>query len=188
MQPGAGVVGNRAEPHSVAGLVLKLLFEAAFPQRVAGCAIHFRCSRSQADDLQRRWMWEDGHVSIFRNPSGYSNGNTYDWEGRQLSCEHGNRRVVRYEHSGAVTVVAEKYNGKRFNAPNDLVVDKQGGIYFTDPDFGAPIPKPQDKLGVYYIAPDGKVTRLIDNLAKPTASSSRRMRRRCTSSRPAPRR
>src|SRR5206468_3423069 len=58
----------------------------------------------------------------FRNPSGYSNGNTFDFEGRQLSCEHGGRRVVRYEPNGTVTVIAEKFQGKRLNSPNDIVV------------------------------------------------------------------
>ena len=60
-----------------------------------------------------RWLEEDGHFSALRSPSGYSNGNTFDCEGRQLSCEHGNRRVVRYEHDGSVTVIADKWQGKR---------------------------------------------------------------------------
>ena len=59
-------------------------------------------------NLQMRWLEEDGHVSVFRNPSGNSNGNTFDFDGRQLSCEHGNRRVVRYEHNGSITVLADK--------------------------------------------------------------------------------
>ena len=62
---------------------------------------------------------EDGHVSMFRNPAGNSNGNTFDYQGRQISCEHGNRRVVRYEHDGNVTVLADKFDGKPLNAPND---------------------------------------------------------------------
>ena len=61
------------------------------------------------NNVQMRWIEEDGHVTVFRNPSGYSNGNTFDFEGRQLSCEHGGRRVVRYEHNGAVTVIADKF-------------------------------------------------------------------------------
>ena len=79
---------------------------------------------------------EDGHVSVFRSPSGYSNGNTFDFEGRQLSCEHAGRRVVRYEHDGSVTVIADKYNGKPLNSPNDVVVHPDGGIWFTDPPYG----------------------------------------------------
>ena len=85
---------------------------------------------------QFRWLDEDGHVSVFRNPSGNSNGNTFDYEGRQLACEHGNRRVVRYEHNGSITVLADKWNGKPLNAPNDIVVHPDGGIWFTDPGYG----------------------------------------------------
>ncbi len=88
------------------------------------------------NNVQMRWMEEDGHVSVFRNPAGYSNGNTFDYEGRQLSCEHGNRRVARYEPSGAVTVIAEKFQGKRLNSPNDIVVNPDGSIWFTDPMYG----------------------------------------------------
>ena len=88
------------------------------------------------NNVQMRWIEEDGHVTVFRNPSGNSNGNTFDYEGRQLSCEHGGRRVVRYEPSGAVTVIADKYQGKRLNSPNDIVVHPDGGIWFTDPTYG----------------------------------------------------
>ena len=88
------------------------------------------------NNVQMRWLEEDAHVTVFRNPSGYSNGNTFDYEGRQLSCEHGGRRVSRYEHSGAVTVIADKFEGKRLNSPNDIVVHPDGGIWFTDPTYG----------------------------------------------------
>jgi gluconolactonase len=83
-----------------------------------------------------RWIEDDGRVTVFRNPSGNSNGNTFDYEGRQLSCEHGGRRVVRYEPNGTVTVIAEKFQGKRLNSPNDIVVHPDGGIWFTDPMYG----------------------------------------------------
>jgi gluconolactonase len=88
------------------------------------------------NNVQHRWLDEDGHVSIFRNPANNSNGNTFDWEGRQVSCEHATRRVVRYERNSAVTVLAEKWQGKPFNAPNDVVVHPDGGIWFTDPGYG----------------------------------------------------
>jgi gluconolactonase len=88
------------------------------------------------NNVQMRWTEEDGRVTVFRNPSGYSNGNTFDFEGRQLSCEHGGRRVVRYEHNGTVTVIADKFQGKRLNSPNDIVVHPDGGIWFTDPIYG----------------------------------------------------
>src|SRR5438093_7195413 len=88
------------------------------------------------NNVQIRWTEEDNRVTVFRNPSGYSNGNTFDFEGRQLSCEHGGRRVVRYEANGTVTVIAEKFQGKRLNSPNDVVVHPDGGIFFTDPNYG----------------------------------------------------
>src|SRR5207253_581234 len=89
------------------------------------------------NDVQNRWLADDGHVSAFRSPSNNSNGNTFDWEGRQVSCEHGTRRVVRYEQNGSVTVLADKWQGKPFNAPNDVVVHPDGGIWFTDPGYGS---------------------------------------------------
>ncbi len=89
------------------------------------------------NDRQMRWLEEDGHVSVFRNPAHYSNGNTFDWEGRQIACEHGTRRVTRYEHNGKLTVLADKFNGKPLNAPNDAVVTPDGAIWFTDPGYGA---------------------------------------------------
>jgi len=86
---------------------------------------------------QMRWLEEDGHVSAFRAPSNYSNGNTFDFEGRQLSCEHDTRRVTRWEHDGSLTVLADSWNGKPLNAPNDIVVHPDGGIWFTDPGYGS---------------------------------------------------
>ena len=88
------------------------------------------------NNLQLRWIEDDNRVTVFRNPSGFSNGNTFDFEGRQISCEHGGRRVVRYEQSGAVTVIAERFQGKRLNSPNDAAVHMDGSIWFTDPQYG----------------------------------------------------
>ena len=88
------------------------------------------------NDVQMRWIEDDGRVTTFRQPSGNSNGNTFDYQGRQLSCEHGGRRVVRYEPNGGVTVLADRYQGKRLNSPNDVVVHPDGDIWFTDPMYG----------------------------------------------------
>ncbi|MGO9895342.1 MAG: SMP-30/gluconolactonase/LRE family protein, partial [Bryobacteraceae bacterium] len=88
------------------------------------------------NNRQMRLLQEDNHVAVFRSPSGYSNGNTFDFEGRQISCEHAGRRVARYEHNGHVTVLAERYNGKPLNSPNDVVVHPDGGVWFSDPPYG----------------------------------------------------
>jgi gluconolactonase len=126
------------------------------------------------NNRQMRYLEEDGHVSAFRSPSGYSNGNTFDYEGRQLSCEHGGRRVVRYELSGAVTVIADKYNGKPLNSPNDLVVHPDGSIWFSDPSYGIQgnyegfQAKPELKEAVYRVDPKtGKIAVVTDELDKP---------------------
>ena len=83
-----------------------------------------------------RFSEDDGHLSVYRQPSMNSNGNTIDREGRLITCEHSGRRVTRTEHNGSITVVADKYNGKRLNAPNDAVVTSDGAIWFTDPVYG----------------------------------------------------
>ena len=89
------------------------------------------------NNRQLRWSEDDGHVSEFRVPSNNSNGNTFDYQGRQLSCEHLTRRVVRYELDGSTTVLASSFNGKRLNSPNDVVPHPDGSYWFTDPPYGA---------------------------------------------------
>jgi gluconolactonase len=88
------------------------------------------------NNRQLRWLEDDGRVSVFRMPSNNSNGNTFDFQGRQISCEHLTRRIVRYELDGSATVLADSYNGKRLNSPNDVVAHPDGSIWFTDPPFG----------------------------------------------------
>ena len=83
-----------------------------------------------------RWSEDDGHVSVFRSPSNYSNGNTRDREGRLITCEHDTRRVTRTEPDGKITVLIDRFEGKRLNAPNDAVVTADGAIWFTDPGYG----------------------------------------------------
>jgi gluconolactonase len=85
---------------------------------------------------QMRWLEDDGRVTTFRSPSNNSNGNTFDHQGRQLACEHLTRRVVRYEHDGSITIIADAFQGKRLNSPNDVAVHKDGSIWFTDPPYG----------------------------------------------------
>jgi gluconolactonase len=125
------------------------------------------------NDRQLRRLEEDGHVSTFRTPAGYSNGNTFDFQGRQLACEHGNRRVVRYEHDGSVAVLADKFDGKPFNAPNDIVVHRDGGVWFTDPGYGSLMNYEGHKgplhlkEAIYRIDPAGKVEKVSDDMFKP---------------------
>lgn len=127
------------------------------------------------NNVQMRWLEEDGHVSVFRNPAGNSNGNTFDYQGRQISCEHGTRRVVRYEHNGKVTVLADAWQGKKLNAPNDVVVHPEdGAIWFTDPGYGSLMNyegvkgKLEIKEAVYRIdAKTGKMDKVTDDIFKP---------------------
>jgi gluconolactonase len=88
------------------------------------------------NNRQMRWLEDDGHVSVFRMPSNNSNGNSFDFQGRQLSCEHLTRRVVRYELDGSVSVLADNYQGKRLNSPNDIAAHPDGSYWFTDPPYG----------------------------------------------------
>jgi gluconolactonase len=88
------------------------------------------------NNRQLRWLEDNGQVSVFRAPSNNSNGNTFDFQGRQLSCEHLTRRVVRYENDSSVTIVADAYQGKRLNSPNDVVPHPDGSYWFTDPPYG----------------------------------------------------
>jgi gluconolactonase len=83
-----------------------------------------------------KWDEETGTTSVFRRPSAFTNGNTRDRQGRLVSCEHGNRRVTRTEYDGSITVLADSYEGKPLNSPNDVVVKSDGSIWFSDPPFG----------------------------------------------------
>lgn len=144
------------------------------------------------NNRQLRWLQDDGHVSVMRAPSNNSNGNSFDRQGRQLSCEHLTRRVVRYELDGTVTIIADRFEGKRFNSPNDVKQHRDGTIWFTDPPYGGQLyegapdaaggPSNPDGLinprvgqppdigdakremghGVYRVAEDGTITRVID--------------------------
>ena len=126
------------------------------------------------NNRQMRWLEEDGHTSAFRTPSEYSNGNTFDFEGRQISCQHGLRRVVRYEPDGSVTVIADKWQGKPLNSPNDVVVHPDGAVWFTDPPYGILgnyegfQANAELKEAVYRVDPKtAKMDKVTDELDKP---------------------
>ncbi len=117
----------------------------------------------------------DGSVSAFRNPSNNCNGNTVDNQGRLVTCEHLTRRVTRTEHDGSITVIADTYNGKRLNSPNDVVVRRDGTIWFTDPSYGIMTDyegdraeMEQDGCHVYCVDPSsGVVARVTNDFDKP---------------------
>jgi gluconolactonase len=127
------------------------------------------------NNRQLRWDEVTGRVTPLRVPSNFSNGNTFDFQGRQISCEHSTARVVRYGPSGDPTVLAEKFDGKPLNAPNDVVVHPaDGGMIFTDPGYGSHwwyegnVRDLQLPTSVYHIdATSGKLTRLTDEIFKP---------------------
>lgn len=114
-----------------------------------------------------------GHWGEFRAPSNHTNGNARDREGRLVSCEHLTRRVTRTEHDGRISVVADRYEGKRLNSPNDIVCKSDGSLWFTDPTFGIGGNWEGDKAtpelphAVYRVAPDGEIRRVIADLNGP---------------------
>ena len=130
-------------------------------------------------DIPNNRMWrldeESGAVSIFRAPSNFSNGNTRDREGRLVTCEHQTRRVTRTEHDGSITVIAERHEDKRLNAPNDVVVRSDGTIWFTDPTYGISAEyeggKAESEIGncnVYCCDPrDGSLRIVADDFKRP---------------------
>lgn len=106
--------------------------------------------------------------TVYRRPSGKSNGLTLDTQGRLIACEHGNRRVSRTEKDGTVVALAETYDGKKLNSPNDVVVRSDGTIFFTDPPYG--LEGREQELpfqGVYAIKPSGELVLLVDDFVKP---------------------
>ena len=125
------------------------------------------------NNRQLRWIEEDNRVTEFRNPSGNSNGNTFDFQGRQISCEHGNRRVVRYEYDGTLTVIADRYEGQPLNSPNDAVVHPDGSIWFTDPPYGirgnyeGNRAEQLHPLSVYRVDTNGQINRVTDDIDAP---------------------
>jgi gluconolactonase len=120
-------------------------------------------------DIPANRIYEIGNgQKIYREPSGQSNGLTFDLQGRLIACEHANRRVTRTEKNGSITVLADSYQGKRLNSPNDVVVKSDGSIYFTDPPYGVDEKDRElDFQGVYRITPKGKLELLIKDFKMP---------------------
>lgn len=122
-----------------------------------------------------RWDETDGSVSVFRAPSQNANGHTVDGQGRLVSCEHLARRVTRTEHNGTMTVIADKFEGKRLNSPNDVVVKSDGTIWFTDPSYGIMMDYEGDRAdseigacNVYCVNPQSGAIRIVaDDYMKP---------------------
>jgi gluconolactonase len=127
------------------------------------------------NDRMLRWDECDGSVSEFRSPSGYTNGHTVDRQGRLVSCEHLARQVTRTEIDGTLTVLADRYQGKRLNSPNDVVVRSDGSIWFTDPSYGIDHDyeglrqeRELDGCHVYRVDPDtSEVSRVADDFSRP---------------------
>jgi len=120
-----------------------------------------------------KWDEETGQLSVFRKPSDFANGNTRDREGRLVTCEHGGRRVTRTEHDGTITVLVDRFGGKRLNSPNDVVVKSDASVWFTDPPFGIlgdyEGNRSEQELpgSIYRVDPAGGVTLIDDSVPGP---------------------
>ena len=120
-----------------------------------------------------RWDEETGAVSVFRKPSNNANGNTRDRQGRLVTCEHDTRRVTRTEYDGTITVLADRFDGKPLNSPNDVVVKSDGSIWFTDPPFGilgnyeGHIATPELPTNVYRLDQTGRLTVATGEINRP---------------------
>jgi gluconolactonase len=126
------------------------------------------------NDRMLRWDETTGAVGVLRAPAGYANGHTVDRRGRLVSCEHGNRRVTRTEPDGSITVLADRYDGKKFNSPNDVVEHSDGSIWFTDPSYGIDSDyeghRADSEIGachVYRIDPSGEVRIVAGDFERP---------------------
>jgi len=115
-----------------------------------------------------KWEESTGAVSVFRGPSNFANGNTRDRQGRLVTCEHGGRRVIRTEYDGSITVLADRYQGKRLNSPNDVAVRSDGTLWFTDPSWGLKEKAEIPGHWVFKLDPkSGKVDPVIKDLPMP---------------------
>jgi gluconolactonase len=120
-----------------------------------------------------RWDEETGAVGVFRKPSSYANGNTRDRQGRLVTCEHAGRRVTRTEYDGTITVLIDRFEGKRLNSPNDVVVRSDDSVWFTDPlygianDYNGSIAPQELPTNVYRVDKSGRVTVVAGDIDRP---------------------
>ena len=125
------------------------------------------------NDRMLRWDELTGETGVFRSPAGYPNGSTLDQQGRLVTCEHGGRRVTRTEHDGSMTVLADRFEGQRFNSPNDVVVDAGGGSGSPTRPTASPAttraspPSPSSGRHVYRVDVDGTCHRVTDDFDQP---------------------
>ena len=123
----------------------------------------------------RQWVWRNGEIELFRRPSNQANGNAFDPQGRVVTCEHASSKLVRVEHDGKlVRVLAAHFEGQQLNSPNDVVVDGEGRIFFTDPTYGRTradlglVREPELAFrGVFRLDPDGALRLLADDFDQP---------------------
>jgi gluconolactonase len=165
-QPGLGSAAEPIPGIGPAGPVVKVKGDFAFTEGPAADregVIYF----TDIPNQRIHKLMADGSVAVFREPSNFSNGLMFNAKGELLACEMAGQVVAIAPDGKTTRAIAKEYESKRFNAPNDLVVDAGGGVYFTDPHFRAPDPLPQGKRSVYYAAADGTVTRIIDELPAP---------------------
>jgi len=169
-QEGAGVIAP--------GATLKKIQSGYFftegPAADAEGNVYFTDLRAE---LIYKWLWKDGSITLYREKTGMANGLMFDLQGRLVVCEMGNNRVTLDDMKGMITVLAESYEGKKLNSPNDLWIDPKGGIYFSDWLMGRGGAKskgkgktkaPEGGLQVYYIPPDQKgLMRVTNDLVKP---------------------
>ncbi len=161
----------------VATLAAELVAPGAKVQRLAGGFVFTEGPACDAkgnvyfSDIpnERIHKWSlDGELTTFRENTGRANGLYFDREGNLLACEGGNRRLVSISPDGKVTVLADSYNGKKLNSPNDLWIDAHSGVYFSDPRYGREEGMEQDGFHVYYLPPKRReLVRVLDNLVKP---------------------
>ncbi len=166
-----------ADGTAVRAAGLESLIESAEPRRIAsgfefteGPAFSSRGQLLFSDIPASRIveLLPDGTERDFLRPSGRANGLLFDHRGNLFACQGGSRRVVRIDPADmSVTVIADKYDGKPFNSPNDLTLDGSGGVYFTDPHYGRQEERTQPVMGVYYVSRDGVVSRVINSLRQP---------------------